>query len=56
MEGYALAKVCRKMGVQMISLKYITDGADERAHKDWEGNLIPASQKLLEYYKRMVKL
>lgn len=55
MEGYALAKVCRKMGVQMISLKYITDGADDMAHKDWEGNLIPASQKLLEYYKRMVK-
>ncbi|MNJ92493.1 Aminodeoxyfutalosine nucleosidase [compost metagenome] len=55
MEGYALAKVCRKMGVQLISLKYISDGADDKAHNDWAENLIPGSQKLLEYYKRMVK-
>ncbi|HEX7676402.1 MAG TPA: 5'-nucleosidase [Bdellovibrio sp.] len=56
MEGYAIAKVCRKMGVQMISLKYITDGADHNAHNDWAANLIPGSQKLLQYYKKMVEL
>ncbi len=56
MEGFAIAKVCRKMGVQMISLKYITDGADHNAHNDWAANLIPGSQKLLEYYKKMVEL
>lgn len=55
MEGYAIAKVCRKMGVQMISLKYITDGADHNAHNDWAANLIPGSQKLLEYFKKMVE-
>ena len=55
MEGYALAKVCRKMGVQLVSLKYITDGADHHAHNDWAANLIPGSKKLLEYYKKMVK-
>lgn len=55
MEGYALAKVCRKMGVQLISLKYITDGADHNAHNDWAANLIPGSQKLLEYFKKMVE-
>lgn len=54
MEGYALAKVCRKMGVQLISLKYITDGADDQAHKDWEANLIAGAHRLLEYYKKMV--
>lgn len=54
MEGYALAKVCRKLGVQLISLKYITDGANHNAHNDWQANLIPGSKRLLEYYKKMV--
>ena len=26
MEGYAIAKVCKKLGVRLISVKYITDG------------------------------
>lgn len=55
MEGYALAKVCRKMGVQLISLKYITDGADHNAHNDWQENLIHGSKKLFEYFQKMVK-
>ncbi len=39
MEAYALAKVCYKYDVPFISFKYITDGADEQAHEDWESNL-----------------
>jgi len=39
MEAYALAKVCYLYGVPFISFKYITDGADEQAHEDWEANL-----------------
>lgn len=54
MEGYALAKVCRRLGVQLISLKYITDGANHNASNDWHANLIPGAGKLLEYYKKMV--
>lgn len=54
MEGYALAKVCRKMGVQLISLKYITDGADGAAHEDWSQNLLPGAQKLLAAYQKML--
>ncbi|MBV2169583.1 MAG: 5'-methylthioadenosine/S-adenosylhomocysteine nucleosidase [Bdellovibrio sp.] len=56
MEGYALAKVCRKMGVQLISLKYITDGADHNAHNDWEANLVHGAKRLLEYYRKMVSV
>lgn len=56
MEGYALAKVCRKMNVQLISLKYITDGADHNAHNDWEANLVHGAKKLLEFYKKMVTI
>ena len=39
MEAYALAKVCYLYDVPFISFKYITDGADEQAHEDWEVNL-----------------
>jgi adenosylhomocysteine nucleosidase len=39
MEAYALAKVCYIYNVPFISFKYITDGADEQAHEDWEANL-----------------
>ena len=39
MEAYALAKVCYLKDVAFISFKYITDGADEQAHEEWEKNL-----------------
>lgn len=51
MEGYALAKVCEKLGVRLISVKYITDGADDTAHLDWEENLLLGAQKLLALYQ-----
>ncbi len=39
MEAYALAKVCWLRKIPFVSFKYITDGADEQAHEDWEVNL-----------------
>lgn len=56
MEAYAIAKVCGKLGVGMTAIKYITDGSDDKAHKDWYENLKPASQKLYEIYKSLVQL
>ncbi len=56
MEAYAMAKVCKKMGVNFTSMKYITDGSDDQAHKDWFENLKPASKKLLEVFERLVEL
>ena len=50
MEGYALAKVCKKLGVRLISVKYITDGANDTAHLDWEDNLLLGAQKLHALY------
>jgi adenosylhomocysteine nucleosidase len=38
MEAYALAKVCWLFSIPFISFKYITDGADEQSHEDWEEN------------------
>ncbi|GIZ11656.1 5'-nucleosidase [Pseudomonas sp. NCCP-436] len=51
MEGYALAKVCRRLGVRLISVKYITDGADDSAPMDWEENLLLGARKLLALYQ-----
>lgn len=50
MEGYAIAKVCKRLNVRLISVKYITDGADDTAHLDWEENLLLGAHKLLELY------
>ncbi|PVZ87500.1 5'-nucleosidase [Serratia sp. S1B] len=52
MEGYALAKVCKKLGVRLISVKYITDGADDTAHLDWQDNLKVGAEKLLQLYQK----
>ena len=39
MEAYALAKICWEQNIPFVSYKYITDGADEQAHEDWEAYL-----------------
>ena len=51
MEAYALAKVCYLYGVPFISFKYITDGADEQAHEDWEANL---ADVIVEFKKKVL--
>ena len=45
MEAYAIAKVCYLYDIPFISFKYITDGADEQAHEDWEKNLADGIQE-----------
>lgn len=54
MEAYAIAKVCRKLGVGLTAVKYITDGSDDQAHKDWFENLKPASRQLLAVYESFI--
>jgi|TARA_S200002703_G_scaffold21113_3_gene17600 adenosylhomocysteine nucleosidase len=51
MEAYALAKVCYNYDVPFISFKYITDGADEQAHEDWEANL---ADGIVEFKKKVL--
>ena len=53
MEAYALAKVCYLYDVPFISFKYITDGADEQAHEDWEANL---ADGIVEFQKKVLDL
>ncbi len=52
MEAYALAKVCYLYDVPFISFKYITDGADEQAHEDWEKNL---ANGIVEFEEKILK-
>tara|TARA_B110000285_G_C14935277_1_gene519257 strand:- start:98 stop:685 length:588 start_codon:yes stop_codon:yes gene_type:complete len=52
MEAYALAKVCHHFDVPFISFKYITDGADEQAHDDWEANL---ADGIVEFKEQILK-
>tara|TARA_Y100000310_G_scaffold213566_1_gene214490 strand:- start:1073 stop:1711 length:639 start_codon:yes stop_codon:yes gene_type:complete len=52
MEAYALAKVCYHYVIPFISFKYITDGADEQAHEDWEKNL---ADGIKEFKERILK-
>ena len=56
MEAYALAKVCHYFNIPFISFKYITDGADEQSHEDWEKNLADGikvfKDKVLNYVER----
>ena len=51
MEAYALAKVCYNYDIPFISFKYITDGADEQAHEDWEANL---ADGIVEFQKKVL--
>jgi len=51
MEAYSLAKVCYLYDVPFISFKYITDGADEQAHEDWEANL---ADGIVEFKKKVL--
>lgn len=56
MEAYAIAKTCKKYQIGFTSIKYITDGSDDQAHKDWFENIKPGSLKLLESYHLFHKL
>jgi adenosylhomocysteine nucleosidase len=54
MEAYALAKVCRREGVEFMAVKYVTDGGDASAHLDWSANLPRAAAEFRAVYDRIV--
>ncbi|MFT6219747.1 MAG: adenosylhomocysteine nucleosidase [Lentimonas sp.] len=56
MEAYALAKICQAENIEFICIKYITDGADGKAAKDWNSSLENASEKLFAEYENISKL
>lgn len=48
MEAYALALICQRESIPFMCLKYVSDGADGEAHKDWNAALHHAAEKLKE--------
>jgi adenosylhomocysteine nucleosidase len=54
MEAYALAKVCRMEGIDFMAVKYITDGGDDDADKDWIGNLPHAAAAFRALYDELI--
>ena len=56
MEAYALAKVCYFEKIPMISIKYITDGLDEKGGSDWDKEIVDAPHSFNEYiYNHLLK-
>ena len=54
MEGFALWKVSKKLGVQFVSYKYISDEADGDAPSDWETNVANGAKKFAEVLEKRV--
>lgn len=46
MEAYVLALICQREDIPFMCLKYVSDGADEAAHDDWNETLSKAAQAL----------
>lgn len=51
MEAYAIAKVCRKHGVEFLCFKFVSDGANDDSLNDWQ-SMVSRGQ---EYYLHKLK-
>lgn len=54
MEAYALAKACRIEGADFACAKYVSDGADEAAARDWQNNVAGAADSFVALYFELV--
>ncbi len=46
MEAYALALICQREKIPFLCLKYVSDGANDDAHKDFNAALHDTAEKL----------
>jgi len=54
MEAYALAKVCRVERADFACAKFVSDGADEAAARDWQRNVAGAADSFVGLYLELV--
>lgn len=54
MEAYALAKVCHIEGAGFACVKFVSDGADEAAARDWQENVAGAADAFVALYLELV--
>ena len=55
MESYALAKVCFFEKINFLSVKYISDNANQSAASDWKSNVSLGENLFLNWYKSYFK-
>jgi adenosylhomocysteine nucleosidase len=53
MEAYAIHKVCKKLNVDFLCYKYITDNADSKAAKDWSEVVSTGQKHYIEKLKEL---
>ncbi|MBO7073523.1 MAG: 5'-methylthioadenosine/S-adenosylhomocysteine nucleosidase [Bacteroidales bacterium] len=51
MESYAIADVCREMGIPFVSVKYVTDVVGKNSVESWQEKLADARHGLTEFFK-----
>lgn len=51
MESYAMADVCREMGIPFVSVKYVTDVVGQNSVESWQEKLADARNGLTEFFK-----
>ncbi|MGI9337490.1 MAG: 5'-methylthioadenosine nucleosidase [Gammaproteobacteria bacterium] len=52
MEGFALHKVCRRLGIDFAAYKYVSDDADDEAAGDWEVNAAKGAALFAEVLRK----
>lgn len=52
MEGYAIAHACRELGVDLVMIKHVSDGADEEA-LEWKELVDASARELAIEYERI---
>ena len=55
MESYAVADVCRNMGIPFIAVKYVTDVVGQNSAQEWYAKLKDAREGLTKFFNDAVK-
>ena len=51
MELWSIAKVCTQLGLPWISMKWVSDNADESAGDSWEASLLQGQNEFIKWLK-----
>jgi adenosylhomocysteine nucleosidase len=54
MELWGIAKVCDKFNMPWISMKYISDNANEDSGNTWEGSLLEGQTQFIEWFNKNI--
>lgn len=55
MESYAVADVCRNMGIPFVAVKYVTDVVGQNSAQEWYAKLKDAREGLTKFFNDAVK-